>query len=95
LTRADPLCRNVAAKPYENTRTPVDGNTIPTLVLGTGRPARIDSYDNVAGSIATRVREVGVSAAVGEPIIVDRRVWGMAGVGSLQSGPMPADTAVR
>ena len=60
-----------------------------------GRPARIDSYDNVAGSIAARVRAVGVSAAVGVPIIVDGRVWGLAAVGSLQPGPMPADTEVR
>jgi sugar diacid utilization regulator/uncharacterized protein YoaH (UPF0181 family) len=77
------------------TRTPMESNTIASLVLRTGRPARIDSYDNVAGPIAARVREVGVRAAVGVPIIVDRRVWGLAAVGSLQPGPMPADTEVR
>jgi sugar diacid utilization regulator len=32
---------------------------------------------------------------VGVPIIVDGRVWGLAAVGSLQPGPMPADTEVR
>src|SRR5258705_12009901 len=47
------------------TRTPVQGNTLATLVHRSGRPARIDSYDNVAGAIAARVR-----AAVGLPIIV-------------------------
>src|SRR4029077_3214509 len=31
------------------TRTPVDGDTLATLVQRSGRPARIDSYDNVAG----------------------------------------------
>jgi PucR C-terminal helix-turn-helix domain/GGDEF-like domain/GAF domain len=77
------------------TRTPVEGNTIATLVQRTGRPARIDSYDNVAGPIAARARAVGVSAAVGVPIIVDGRVWGLAAVGSLQPGPMPADTEVH
>jgi sugar diacid utilization regulator len=77
------------------TRTPVGGNTLATLVHRSGRPARIDSYDNVAGSIAARVRAVGVSAAVAVPIIVDSRVWGLAAVGSLQPGPMPADTEVR
>jgi sugar diacid utilization regulator len=55
----------------------------------------MDSYDNVAGSLAARVRGVGVRAAVGVPIIVDGRVWGLATVGSLQPGPMPADTEVR
>ena len=58
-------------------------------------PARIDSYDNVAGPIAARVRAVGVRAAVGVPIIVDGRVWGLAAVGSVQPGPMPADTEAR
>ena len=77
------------------TRTPVDGDTLATLVQRSGRPARIDSYDNVAGPIAARVRAVGVRAAVGVPIIVDGRVWGLAAVGSLQPGPMPADTEVR
>jgi sugar diacid utilization regulator len=77
------------------TRIPVDGNTLATVVQRSGRPARIDSYDNVAGPIAARVRAVGVRAAVGVPIVVDGRVWGLAAVGSLQPGPMPADTEVR
>ena len=55
----------------------------------------MDSYDNVGGSTAARVREVGVRAAVGVPIIVDGRAWGLAAVGSVQPGPMPADTEVR
>jgi hypothetical protein len=72
------------------TRTPVDGNTLAALVQRTGRPARIDSYDNVAGSIAA-----GVRTAVGVPIIIDGRVWGLAAVGSLEQRPLPADTEVR
>ena len=62
------------------TRTPVQGKTLAALVQRTGRPARIDSYDNVAGPIAARVRAVGGRAAVGVPIIVDGRVWGLAAV---------------
>src|SRR5271156_194527 len=77
------------------TRTPLEGNTIAALVQHSGRPARIDSYDNIATPIAARVRAVGVRAAVGVPIIVDGRVWGLAAVGSLQPGPMPADTELR
>jgi sugar diacid utilization regulator len=77
------------------TRTPMEGNTIATEVQRTGKPARIDSYDNIAGSIAARVREVGVRAAVGVPVIVDGRVWGLAAVGSVGPGGMPADTEAR
>ena len=89
---ADPAAR---AKWPVGTRTPMEGNTLATLVQRSGRPARIDSYDNVAGPIAARVRAVGVRAAVAVPIIVDGRMWGLAAVGSLQPGPMPADTEVR
>jgi signal transduction histidine kinase len=77
------------------TRTPVEGNTLATLVLRTGGPARMDTYDNIAGPIAARVRAVGVRAVVGVPVIVDGRVRGLAAVGSLHPGPMPADTEVR
>jgi len=76
-------------------RTPVEGNTLATLVRRSGRPARMDSYDTVAGAVAARVRAVGVRAAVGVPIIVDGRAWGLAAVGSVQPGPMPADTEAR
>jgi sugar diacid utilization regulator len=77
------------------TRTPIDGDTLAAMVQRTGRPARMDNYENNAGSVAARVRAVGVRAAVGVPVIVDGRVWGLAAVGSVGPGPMPADTEVR
>ena len=76
-------------------RTPTAGSTVASSVLRTGRPARMDSYDNVAGLLATRVRAAGIRAAVGVPVIVDGRVWGLAAVGSARPGPMPADTEAR
>jgi PucR-like helix-turn-helix protein/GAF domain-containing protein/diguanylate cyclase with GGDEF domain len=77
------------------TRTPIDGSTIAGIVQRTGRPARMDSYENSAGSLAAKVRDTGVRATVGVPVIVDGRVWGLAAVGSVEPGPMPADTEVR
>jgi PucR C-terminal helix-turn-helix domain/GGDEF-like domain/GAF domain len=77
------------------TRTPIEGNTLATVVQRTGLPARIDSYDNIAGAVAARVRAVGIHAAVGVPIIVDGSVWGLAAVGSTEQRPMPADTEMR
>ncbi len=77
------------------TRTSIEGNTLARVVQDTGRPARIDDYQNLPGPLAARVREAGVRAAVGVPVIVDGRVWGLAAVGSFQPGPMPAETEVR
>jgi hypothetical protein len=77
------------------TRISIEANTLATVVYRTGLPARIDSYENIAGSIPARVRAVGVRAAVGVPIIVDGSVRALAAVGSAEPGPMPADTEVR
>jgi PucR C-terminal helix-turn-helix domain/GGDEF-like domain/GAF domain len=83
------------AKYEVGTRTPVDGDTLGAVVYRTGRPARLDTYENVSGSSLAHVRAVGVRSAVGVPIIVDGRVWGLAAVGSTQSLPMPVDTEDR
>ena len=89
---ADPAA---LAKWPVGTRTPIESDTLATMVCRTGLPARIDSYENIAGPIAARVRAVGVRAAVGVPIIVDGSVRGLAAVGSTEPGPMPADTETR
>jgi GAF domain-containing protein len=77
------------------TRTPIEGDTLATVVQQSGLPARIDSYEKIPGAVAERVRAVGVRAAVGVPIFVDGSVRGMAAVGSAEPGPMPADTEAR
>jgi hypothetical protein len=87
-----------AAEPVQwpvGTRTPIAAHTVASTVLRTRGPARIDSYEDVAGVLATQVRAVGICAAVGVPVIVDGRVWGLAAVGSARPGAMPADTEVR
>lgn len=77
------------------TRTSIDDETIAAIVRRTGRPARMDSYGDSAGSVAARVRAVGIRAAVGVSVSVDGRLWGLVAVGSVGPGPMPPDTEVR
>src|ERR1700751_2481498 len=77
------------------TRSPIDGGTLAGVVQRTGRPARMDSYENSTGSLAARIRDAGVHAAVGVPVVVDGRVWGLAAVGSVEPEPMSADTEAR
>jgi len=76
-------------------RTSTAGNTLASMVWRTGGAARMDNYEDVAGDLATNVRAVGLAAAVGVPVIVDGRVWGLAAVGSAKPGAMPADTEAR
>jgi hypothetical protein len=91
LSLAD--CRPDAAMKWPvGTRIPVHGNTLAAVVQRTGRPARMDSYDNATGTFAELVRTIGMRAAVGAPVIIDARLWGLAAVGWEQPGPMPADT---
>src|SRR6476660_1358482 len=76
-------------------RFSLEGDSVPAMVLRTGRPARLDSYEKAAGSIAARLRDLGLRAAVGAPIVVDGRVWGAAIVGSSRPEPLPPDTEAR
>lgn len=77
------------------TRSPIDSGTLAGIVRRTGRPARMDSYKDSIGSLAARIRDAGVHAAVGVPVVVDGRVWGLAAVGSIEPKPMLADTEGR
>ncbi len=77
------------------TRSPIDSGTLAGIVQRTGRPARMDSYKDSIGSLAARIRDAGVHAAVGVPIVVDGRVWGLAAVASTEPKPMPAETEGR
>jgi hypothetical protein len=74
------------------TRTPFAGDTLAAVLQRTGRPARMDSYDDAAGALAARIRAADIRETVGVPIIVDGRIWGLATVGSTQSRVLPADT---
>ncbi|MCW3016616.1 MAG: sensor histidine kinase, partial [Solirubrobacterales bacterium] len=71
------------------TRWPLDGPTIAALVLKTGRPAKIDDFADVPGTIADAAREAGICSVAGAPIIVDGDVWGVMATGSADREPLP------
>ena len=76
-------------------QVPTEGNHVTALVFRTGQPARVDDYTKVAGSEHTRrFREAGVRSAVGAPVQLRERVWGLLGVYSMQ-GPLAPDTEAR
>jgi PAS domain S-box-containing protein len=76
-------------------RVTLEGDNVAAMVFNTGRPSRIDNYEAATGSLAARLREMGVRCRVGAPIVVDERVWGTAVVGSSDEEPLPADTDAR
>ena len=55
----------------------LEGDNVSARVLRTERPVRIDDYAKSRGSLATQVRESGVRSAIGSPIVVDGRLWGV------------------
>ena len=77
-------------------RWSIDGQrNLSTLVLETGRPARIDNYAEATGRLAEDIRGEGIRTAVGTPIHVEGRLWGLMAAGSSQEQPLPADTEAR
>ncbi|GAA2326134.1 hypothetical protein GCM10010170_000660 [Dactylosporangium salmoneum] len=58
-------------------RVPLDGDSVSAWVYRTGRPARMDDYAEAAGPVAARMREHNIRAAVGAPIVVEGRRWGV------------------
>ena len=77
------------------TQMSLEGENVAGLVLRTGRPARIDDYANVTGPLGTYVRDRGLRAAVGCPIVVEGRLWGAMLAGTRQAKPVPAGMESR
>jgi signal transduction histidine kinase len=73
---------NVGSWSVDGTPLPVevriapDDASIAASVLRSGRPARVENYDDATGRLAANVRRLGVRSAVGAPIMVDGHLWG-------------------
>jgi GAF domain-containing protein len=70
------------------------GRNLITLVLQTGRPARLDDYVSATGAAGTLVHESGIRASVGAPVSVEGRLWGLMAVTSCEE-PLPVGTEAR
>ncbi len=77
------------------TRVVLDGNTVTALILRTGRPERVDSYDDVTGSSAHLLRDLGFRASVGAPIKLGGRLWGAVMVSTVHDTPFPEGAEQR
>jgi signal transduction histidine kinase len=76
------------------TRWSLGGQNVNTLVFRTRRAARIDDYASASGPPAEDALRIGLRAAVGVPVNVEGRLWGVMAVGS-RAEPLPAGTEAR
>jgi signal transduction histidine kinase/PAS domain-containing protein len=74
------------------TRFAVEGLGIAALARETGRPVRVDSFADGSDPIAQEARTLGIRAAVGCPIVVEDRLWGVIAASSRGEAGFPAGT---
>jgi signal transduction histidine kinase len=75
------------------TNRKIEEKSVSGMVLRTGGAARIDNYGEVRGPLGKIAQTLGMRSAVGVPIIVEGRLWGMMLLGS--PARFPADTEAR
>jgi GAF domain-containing protein len=63
-------------------------------MLRTERPVRIETAE-ATGAVGDYVRGMGSRSAVGAPIVVDGRLWGVMVATSPEGASLPADTESR
>jgi GAF domain-containing protein len=81
--------------PRLGTRIPPGGRNLTTIVLDTGHPARIESYVDATGDASEVARSHGLRSAVGAPILVEGRLWGLVIAGTTGDEPLPPNAEER
>jgi GAF domain-containing protein len=76
-------------------RDSLGGRNVTTMVFETGRPARMDGYADASGVIAEDAFGLGIGSAVGVPINVEGRVWGIMVAASTHQRRLPRNTEER
>jgi PAS domain S-box-containing protein len=77
------------------TRFSHEGHSVSSMVRRTGRPARIEDYRRVRGPSADLARAAEQNSAVGAPIVVHGRLWGVIAVSWGGEQSPPGDTEER
>jgi signal transduction histidine kinase len=72
----------------------LDPGTVLEQIRRTGRSARTDSYEHIAGAHTHEIRALGMRAGVGAPIVVEGELWGAVAAGSA-SEPFTAGSEER
>jgi signal transduction histidine kinase/PAS domain-containing protein len=84
-----------ASRVPPGTRVRPEAESVTATVRRTERPARMEHYEGIHGAIAQLVQTLGVNAAVGAPIVVEGRLWGVIIATWNGEASPPADTEER
>lgn len=77
-------------------RLTLEGRNLAGIVRDTGKPARIDDYSAVPGSVGDRlVRPLGIRAGIGCPVVVDGQLWGVMAAATRRPEPFPPGAETR
>jgi signal transduction histidine kinase len=77
------------------TRMKLEPLSISGIVARTGRPARLDDFDEDSIPLLANAWRVGIRSVAGAPILVEGRMWGVMIVGAVRRRHLPADIGVR
>ncbi len=77
------------------TRSVIGGHNVLTIVAETGKPARVDGYDEATGEAAEIARRFGWHSSIAAPVVVEDRLWGVMLVATQRPEPFPAGAEDR
>jgi signal transduction histidine kinase len=78
-----------AQRPPIGSRGVLDGRGLVGRIVTTGRPVRLEDYDEVGGHVAEEMRAIGVRSAVAGPIVLGGRIWGALSAAWPADVPLP------
>jgi PAS domain S-box-containing protein len=73
----------------------IGGRNVMSLVFSTGGPIRLEAYSEATGELATFAHAAGIGSAIGVPIEVEGRVWGVMMISLEHERPWPPGTEER
>ncbi|MGZ4187352.1 MAG: sensor histidine kinase [Solirubrobacteraceae bacterium] len=73
----------------------LDGRGLVGQIVRSGRPVRLEDYDEVGETVAEQMREIGVRSAVAGPIVLGGRIWGALSAAWPVGVPIPVGAEDR
>jgi signal transduction histidine kinase len=76
-------------------RAPLDGRGLLGRILATGKPTRLEDFDEAGGTVAAQMRRIGVRSGVAGPIRVGGHIWGALSAAWPDGTPLPVGAEER